>query len=162
MSWTVEINTKAVEKSLLKASNAIAKELRISMKEACQGIAKEAKSNHKFQTRHGQLERSVQFDVASNGLMGRVYLDEGICPYAPYVHEGTGLHGNGKGAYPITPVRRKALHWVSNGNSVFSKFVTAPGQKPDPFLYRALKQREPFVRAKMIQAVDKAIKIAGL
>ena len=162
MSLTVTVDSNAVERALKTASDAVAKELRVSMKEALQGVVKQAKSTHKFQTRHGQLERSIKFDVDALGVNGRVYLDTGICPYAPYVHEGTGVHGGGKGAYPIKPVSRQSLHWVKNGNSVFSKGVMAQGQKPDPFLTKAFDQQEPFIQAKMQQAVNRAIKIAGL
>lgn len=67
-------------------------------------------------------------------------------PYAEYVHEGTGIHGP-KGT-PIVPVTKKALKfkWDGPGGAVRSKdkrgYVFAKsvkGQKPNPFLARALR-----------------------
>lgn len=162
MGLTIRIDSKAVQQALKTAADAVSKELRISLKEALQGVVKQAKTVHDFKTHSGQLQRSINFSVNAKGLDGKVYLDDGICPYAPYVHEGTGIHGNGRGAYTIAPVSRKSLHWVSGGGSHFAKRVTATGQKPDPFLTRAAAQQEPFIVKKMQQAVERSIKIAGL
>ena len=56
--------------------------------------------------------------------------------YAPYVHEGTGLYAkNGNGRSEV-PWRYKTAD---------GKWHTTKGQKPNPFLERALEKNQPII-----------------
>lgn len=45
-----------------------------------------ARSNHRFESRTGNLERAIRVSKTQNG--GSVYVDESIAPYARHVHDG--------------------------------------------------------------------------
>jgi hypothetical protein len=50
-------------------------------------VRDKAKRKHRFKSRSGKLERSVRSNLNEDG--GSVYLDEGLAPYASYIHEGS-------------------------------------------------------------------------
>lgn len=48
-------------------------------------------------------------------------------PYAIYHQKGTGIHGGGKGRYPIFPKYKKSLRFTVGGKQVFAKSVMHTG-----------------------------------
>lgn len=108
----LRIDTKQAEK-LAKEFGVSAKELkagqRIAFREALQQIQKRARAEHRFRSRSGLAEKSIDVDESNLGqLEGAVFLDEGVAPYAPFLHEGTKRHFVG-------PKDKKALRWVAGG-----------------------------------------------
>ncbi|MFF2650604.1 HK97 gp10 family phage protein [Streptomyces sp. NPDC058045] len=88
---------------------------------------------------NGQLRASIRDSVAVRGstVVGEVYTD---LEYAAYVHEGTGIYG--PTGQPIRPVRARVLSWQPRGGSrMFAREVK--GQRPQPFLLRALRSVAP-------------------
>jgi len=84
---SIEIDTSEV----VGALNALTTELEEAiMKEAIEpyllNVQSTARSSHRFNSRTGNLERSIQVSMDSTG--GSVYVSEGSAPYGKYVHNG--------------------------------------------------------------------------
>lgn len=113
----------------MNSADIFKRRLRQAVKESTLTVAEYAQDNHRFKSRTGQLERAVTTEMTSD-LSGAVFLDEGVAPYAGFVHNGSAPHR-------IIPNRKKALRWVKNGAFQFARAVNHPGYKGDPFLYTA-------------------------
>ena len=115
------------------------KRLRQAIKASTIEVQGEAQTNHRFISRTGQLERSI--DVKFNENNGVVYIDSQSAPHGPFVHQGTGAH-------TIFPKNKKALRWAPQGGGAFhfAKVVHHPGTKSDPFLYNALRNKHDDIR----------------
>ena len=99
-------------------------------------VATEAKSHHNFTTRGGKLEQSILTQVSDGGFVGRVYLEQGIAPYARRIHEGGGGLKDSLG-------RRMT-------------------NKPDKFLYQAFERLTDNIISGLKLAMYKGLKRAGL
>ena len=115
------------------------KRIRQAIKASTIEVQDEAQTNHRFISRTGQLERSI--DVKFNENSGIVYIDSQSAPHGPFVHEGTAPHS-------IFPKNKKALRWVPQGGGAFqfARVVHHPGTKSDPFLFNALKNKKDDIR----------------
>ena len=115
------------------------KRIRQAIKVSTIEVQDEAQTNHRFISRTGQLERSI--DVKFNENSGIVYIDSQSAPHGPFVHQGTGAH-------TIFPKNKKALRWAPQGGGAFhfAKVVHHPGTKSDPFLYNALRNKQDDIR----------------
>lgn len=115
------------------------KRLRQAIKASTIEVQDEAQTNHRFISRTGQLERSI--DVKFNENSGVVYIDSQSAPHGPFVHQGTVAH-------TIFPKNKKALRWAPQGGGAFhfAKVVHHPGTKSDPFLYNALRNKHDDIR----------------
>lgn len=93
-----------------------------ALEKSCQALENTAKRESPYDD--GILRASMQHHVERNkGVVGT------NVEYAPYVHEGTGIYatdGNG----------RKEVPWTYR--SADGSFHTTKGQKPNPFLKRAV------------------------
>ncbi len=119
------------------APEAIKKQLKLAMLVAMRDIQSRARSEHRFRSRSGNLERSIETEILSEWpIKGRVSLKPSITmtdsgrSYGKYVHDGTDPH-------IITPREKKCLRWAGGNGFIFAKRVTHPGTKADPFLYNA-------------------------
>lgn len=124
----------------MSSGNAIfQKRLRQAIKASTIEVQDEAQTHHRFISRTGQLERSI--DVRFNENSGIVYIDSQSAPHGPFVHEGTAPHD-------IFPKNKKALRWVPQGGGAFqfARVVHHKGTKADPFLYEALKAKHDDIR----------------
>lgn len=111
------------------------KNIRLAVKDSIGIVQEEAQEHHRFTSRNGALERSVDTRLLDGSLTGEVFLNTNIAPYGPWVHQGTKAH-------VIRPKRRMALRWVSQDSVfLFAKRVKHPGTKKDPFLYDALRNK---------------------
>lgn len=115
------------------------KRLRQAIKASTIEVQDEAQTNHRFISRTGQLERSI--DVKFNENSGIVYIDSQSAPHGPFVHEGTAPHS-------IFPKNKKALRWAPQGGGAFqfARVVHHKGTKADPFLFNALKSKKDDIR----------------
>lgn len=94
------------------------------------------------------LDRArVLVGVSSGTLLasGRRSTGQGpLGPYADVIFGVPGItsyladHMFGAPPHVIRPRRRKALRYIQNGRVVFARRVHHPGNKPNPFLTRAL------------------------
>lgn len=112
------------------------------VKMAVRDIREEARDNHRFISRSGVTEKSIQSEA--NGNEGSVWLGSNV---AVYQHEGTRAH-------TITPRNKTALRFAQGGQFVFTKRVKHPGIKADPYLYNAAEKMTPTIISRFNAALD--------
>lgn len=89
----------------------------------------------------GNLQGATSIDNISD-YSKRIYVDEGIAPYALFVIKGTRPH-------EIKPVNRKALYW--EGASYPVKVVHHPGNKPNDYFEKGVNKAQPNVESAVEQ-----------
>jgi len=143
---------------------AIAKEeIQLALLSSSKSMVAQARAVHKFKTKGGQLERSIQERLnPDNDMEAEIIFNDGIATYGKYQHDGTGQYGERGSKYPITPKSRKSLYFVSGGNSVFRKSVMHPGIKKDPFIIEAAKVKTPNFKKNVSDAIGRVIQAVGL
>ena len=110
-----------------------------------------AQDNHKFKSRTGDLERSVDVRFSVGGAVGEVFLNMGIASHGPFVHQGTRPH-------EIFPKHRTMLRFTAGGRFVFAKKVNHPGTKKDAFLYKAFRDSRGEIVSIFERYTDKSVK----
>ena len=160
----IEIDMTKFDQKMDKLPEEVEKEARICLRESAQIIIDESRiefTEH-FKGHTGKGEQAIQIDKSktTNDSI-TVGLNDDVAPYVKYLHEGTGIYGKGSGAYWVEPLTKKALHWVSGGESFFSKGHYVNGIPAFPFLYRAAAK----VKQKIIEhfqfRINEAMKKAG-
>lgn len=120
------------ERAVENATKEIISRLVENMKTACFAIERQAKINCPID--QGILRSSMfsQVKLEPGRVIGQV---GNSSEYAPYVHQGTGIYAvNGDGrktpwGYEVLAGKYKGFHWTH-------------GQKPQPFLQKALEQKK--------------------
>lgn len=112
------------------------------VKMAVRDIREEARDNHRFISRSGAAEKSIQSEASGNE--GSVWLGSAV---AVYQHEGTRAH-------IIVPRNKTALRFATGGQFVFTKRVQHPGIKADPYLFRAAEKMTPIIISRFSAALD--------
>lgn len=109
----------------------------------------------------GQLAGSIhmQVDKSPSRLQGRVYTN---VEYAPYVEFGTGVKGNGTYPYAIKGLglTYRDKGWVYQDEDT-GEWVYTKGQKAQPYLYPALKEKEKIIKQLFQNSVKTALKAKG-
>lgn len=154
--FNIKFDATKLLRALEKAPVEVSRIMRQTVSKGMRTVAIDARSRHKFRTHLGKLEKAIKYFVSPDGLEGKVYISGSIAPYGGYVHDGW------RRTRPILPKRAKALHFVANGNEVFSRGIYKPASKgPDKFLVEALnRQKGPIVTA-IRKGIKRAYKIAG-
>lgn len=111
--------------------------LPVVLQNEANAITIDARHNHTYTTRTGNLERSTTNKVHPDGLGVSIYLDDQLTTTRDGYHYGAGVH-NGTKPHEIRPKTKTALKWGKN----FAKRVQHPGTKPDPFLKEANDRHE--------------------
>ena len=146
------------------APKIVSKNMRIAMSESVKQVRDLAMMRHRFVSRTGALVKSVKSEVDFNdtdGIAGRVFLDESVAPYGKFVHDGTGICA-GHQAWVVTPKNKKALRWASGGKWVFAKYAKhLLGSKPDQFIYEAGRLKQDKINEIFAQCTNRAIQEAG-
>lgn len=64
----------------------------ITFKTLCRDVAADATAHHRFTSRSGNLERSIQSGAkeAAGDVVGEVFLRDQVADYGKYVHQGHG------------------------------------------------------------------------
>ncbi len=116
-----------------------------------------AKTEHKFTTRSGSLERSIGYKIFTRkgASFKAITLKFGLgfdptkasASYEKAIHNGSKPH-------VILPKNGKALAF---GGKVYKK-VNHPGTKKDWFIYRAVKKNRPFINRTLDEAIKKVTK----
>lgn len=129
------IGAQSVAQALQSAAGVVTEAQRVAMAIAMREIRAQAITNHRFKTRTARLQNSVTSEsgIVGNELVGRVFLNEKVAPYARFVHNGWVREK------PILPKgARRALHWVSGGQNIFRARVDKGAKYAgDPFLFEA-------------------------
>lgn len=138
----------AVMRRFANFGRRVGEELRDSVRKFTRNVQERARREHRFISRTGRTERSIETDVRRNGedVTGEVVTRDKI---AIFLAEGTRPH-------IIVPRRKKALRWVSGGKFVFAKKVHHPGTKPDPFLAEAFARESQGIVSRFKAAVMRA------
>lgn len=159
MQLKIDIDTKRVLAALLKAPEIFTREIRVEMKKEMTAIQRDARANHRYTSRSGNLDRSIDTEVSGSGFSGRVFLNERVAKYGKYVHSGTGIYGPRRRM--IKPVSKKFLKFTGqDGRDVFAREVK--GQRPDPFLFRAFDRRRRILTANINKALQRGFQKAGV
>lgn len=148
--------------ALRKFPRELGSALRPAVKAGLRDIQVDATQDHVYTSRSGNADRSIAVEIAPNNLGGKVFLDTGIAPYGPILHEGSGVYGPKGQAFKVEAKNKKALRWVMGGAFRFARSVVVKGIRPDPFLYRAAHFRLAAVMARFNAAVDRTLKAGGL
>ena len=75
-----------IPRSLGKFVGFLHRNVNLGIKKSATKIQKDATGMHRFTTRSGMAERSVQ--TAFENLKGVIYLDDGIANYSKFLHNG--------------------------------------------------------------------------
>lgn len=122
--------------------------MELALLKSCRLVQSVARAKHRFKTKKGFLEKSVEYSVTPGKLEGIIQLNESVAPYAFWVHDGTKPH-------LIVPKAKQALRWVGGaGKFIFAKRVKHPGTKKDQFLYEAGTRSVPQIEAIFSSALD--------
>lgn len=144
----VKLEGNDISRALALVHDRAVKALNVGLKIATREIQNTARSRHKFTTRSGNLERSIQ--TTSGYLIGSVDLNKRIAPYGNYIHEGTRDH-------EVKPKDKKALRYVgAGGRFFFSKGHKVSGIKKDPFIVNAFESR----RAEIMNIINRQVRTA--
>lgn len=124
--------------------------LETAMKISLRDVQEYARAHHRFITRTGEAERSIERSGIRHipgGIEGEVGTTRRI---TIYLHQGTRPH-------VIVPRNKLALRWVSGGKFVFSQRVHHPGTRPDEFIFQAAEQLRPAIESRFDAAIRELI-----
>ncbi len=123
-------DASALVQTLKNAEKKMPGRLREAMDISVRDVQERARKNHRFVTRTGEAEASIETSVDVNGghLTGIVYT---ALPHAVFLHQGTRSH-------TVVPRTKMALRWSDGGSFVFAKRSQVAGIQGDPYLYNAL------------------------
>lgn len=147
MSWHVSVSGA---NAVVARMDAIQGNLRIRLHEAMEisvrDIQERARRTHRFTTRTGDAERSIDAQVSGSGdsVVGTVGTTRLI---TIYLHQGTR-------AYIIEPRTKKVLRWAAGGDFVFAKRVQHPGIKEDPFIFNAADAEAGAIKSRFDAIID--------
>lgn len=130
MGWHVSVSgVDAVESRMDSIHNNLRSRLEEAMAISVRDVQERARANHRFTTRTGEAERSIEAKVSGSGdsITGEVGTTRLI---TIYLHQGIKAHD-------IEPRSKKVLRWASGGKFVFAKRAHNPGIKKDPFIFNA-------------------------
>lgn len=143
-----ENRVKALIRRFSNFGRRIGAELRETVRTFTRNVQERARREHKFTTRTGETERSVERRTYQNGdsIEGEVFSRNKI---AIFLAKGTRPH-------IIVPRRKKALRWADNSRFIFAKKVHHPGTKGDPFLEKALEKEQSGIITRFKAAIMRA------
>lgn len=140
INLTVDTRTlvQAFESAPAKTRQMVQKQVKMAVRD----IREEARDNHRFISRSGATEKSIESEASGN--KGRVYLGSAV---AVYQHEGTKAH-------LIASRNKKVLRFAKDKHFAFAKRVQHPGIKQDQYLYRAADKLTPAIVSRFSAALD--------
>ena len=182
-SYNANISVENLEQLLNafeKIPQAVKRNMVLAARTAAEGVRDYARAHHKFTTRSGAAENSIEWDeqrTDSGDLTStRVFINPDV-KHAIFQHEGTGKFGPSGQAYDIFPKNGKMLRFVTSPGTApwrpspygrfhkdgftFAYGVTHPGVKGDPYVYRAADDRRAWVNSVFDTMTQRSIKEAG-
>lgn len=148
MSVKADVNGADIVISRLQAmQSGLDKRLKEAMNLSVRDVQERARATHRFKTRTGKAERSIEAKVTGAGgnIEGTVGTTRLI---TVYLHQGTRPHN-------IVPRRKKVLRWASGGNFVFARRVYHPGTQKDEFIYNAADAEKEAIISRFDAIFDK-------
>jgi HK97 gp10 family phage protein len=165
MSEIIEIDMREFERKMNRFPDEVEREISVALKEGAKMVIDQAREEFKshFKQPSGKAAQSIQIDPEKTTKDSiTVGLNKTVAPYSVYLHEGTGIFGNGNGQYWVEPMAKRALFWISGGEKFFSSGHYVNGIPAFPFLYRAAAKVKEKVIEHFKNKFDIAIKKAGL
>lgn len=133
MSLEVLIDTDTLIAGLQNKADRIPEELKNLVNTAAFAVDEEVKKASPVRT--GNLQGATSIDNLSD-YEKRIFVDEGIAPYAIYVIKGTSPHD-------IYPVNAKALYWPGAEHPV--KVVHHPGTEANDYFQTGVENARPAI-----------------
>jgi hypothetical protein len=187
----VLVDLRGVRDAFLAAPALFLRESARGAKEGLTEWKRDARQQHNFTSRSGNLARAIQVDF--NNWQGQgLFNDSGSAAYGGWVHDGTRPH-------KIAPRFKKALYFIKGGfrvivlkagwkpphaiagwmvragliggdrrkassNTIWSHkgYVDHPGTKPDPFIFQAAERGMELLISKISEGIGRAIVKLGL
>ena len=133
-------DTSALVRTLRNATDKMPARLKEAMDISVRDVQERARKHHRFVTRTGEAEASIETSVDVNGshVAGTVFT---ALPHAVFQHEGTRAH-------VVVPRTKMALRWSDGRNFVFAKRSQVAGIQGDPYLYHALKEEQAAITSR--------------
>lgn len=150
MALHIRVDSKEAVDAFSKAGNNLQRRLVVAMRESLRDVQEHARKHHRFTTRTGEAERSIEAsDVKTDGhtVSGEVGTTREI---TVYLHQGTKPHD-------IVPRKKKVLRWPDGGSFIFAHRVHHPGTKQDPFIFDAIDAERPKIVSRFDDVIDKAL-----
>ena len=153
-AFSMSFDSSTLLQAFERAPEVISTELKSELGQGLRSIQADARENHRFVRKSGNLQKAILWETASTGLEGTIRIEESKAPYGAAVHDGSRAH-------IITPKKAKILHFVSGGKEVFARIVHHPGTKPDQFVYQAVERQKPLLRQRLDGAIKRAFQMIG-
>lgn len=139
MSMEALIDSDTLISALERKADQLPEELKYLVNAAAFAIDREVKEASPVIT--GNLQGATSIDNLSD-YQKRIFVDEGIAPYAIYVIRGTAPHD-------IYPVHAKALYWPGADHPV--KVVHHPGSKGNDYFKTGVENAQSDIDAAVEQ-----------
>jgi hypothetical protein len=139
-SFSIRFNEGELNKGIRKSLMAQDGEVRKDVRRRARNVREAAKANVRSMTAHptGRLASSISFSTVEPRGPDTVAAQVGSdLPYARFVHDGTGVYG--PTGSPIVPTSKPLLVFDSRRASSVIRAYEVLGQKPKPYLERALR-----------------------
>lgn len=147
MALHIRVDTSNVSEYLAKFGSNLQRKTVEAMRISLRDVRERARKNHRFTTRTGDAERSIDAsDVKVNGtsVSGEVGTTREI---TVYLHQGTKPHD-------ILPRKKTVLRWNNGSEFIFARRVHHPGTKEDPFIFNAIDVEEPTIVSRFDHIID--------
>lgn len=86
----VDVDTRDLERTLKEIPPAVQRSTQQEIKDQLLAVQQQARSRHRYTTRTGRLNQSVQTQLDQSGMSGEAYLESDIADYGIYIVEGHG------------------------------------------------------------------------
>ena len=139
MSMEVLIDDEAFSNALQNKADKLPEELKNLVNTAAFAVDREVKLAAPVKT--GNLQGATSIDNLSD-YEKRIYVDEGIAPYALYVIKGTDPY-----VIDIYPVNAKALYWPGADHPVKHVQVHHPGIKGNDYFQTGLDNAQSEIQS---------------
>jgi hypothetical protein len=149
------IGAQSLAQALKSCAGVVSEAQRVAMAIAMREVREQAIMNHRYTARKHFLEKSVTSEsgIVGNDLIGRVFLNEKVAPYARFVHNGWVRN---KPIVPKSP--RRALAWTAGGlNIVRARVDKGAKYAGDPFLFDAFDAKLQATEETLSRASVRAI-----
>lgn len=154
MEFSAQIDTRQLNRAFNAFPQQLRSNLSLGLKIHSRYVQEEARRKHRFTSRSGATELSIENRVNERDLTSRIGINKSVSPHGGFVHDGTKPH-------VIRRKNKKVLRYVKNGKFHFAKKVNHPGTRPDPFIENSAEKLKPAFNSRINQAVEKAAKGAG-
>lgn len=148
MDLDIEANVEEFMAEIAADDATLVRGIRDAVATACRAGENEARSNHRWKSRTGELEAGIQGRQISSGERGAEGELVSLSPHSGFVNDGTPAHA-------IYPKDKKALAFEAGGTKVFASVVHHPGTAPDPFFERGIAKAEEVLVREVEATMDK-------